>query len=306
MKQLIGRQDCVYAQGGVGKTSIIGTLAEWLHKKGLRTLVFSADGGGVGPLEPHVHAGFLDFYQMDQHPSPFYWMDQIVSGFRPEDPLDPKTKWHQIDFSGEKVGAICGEGLTSWGNVLMDWAKAEHAQGRQIGQMEGTQLFFQDQETKTKYGSNTPAHFGIAQSQLGTYVAKARRLWSKGLGQILWTATEEKAELKKGQGASTENKPAVYGPKMPGQAATAQCSFWFTGVLHLDVVNPQKQPDGSIRGERKLFLDQHYSQGDPTPYLAKVNVNPKGKMPMVLGADFGLFLDELSAANRRALEAIQK
>lgn len=293
---------CLYAQGGVGKTTQIYKLAKYLWDKGeQKTIVFSADGGGLGTLKPGVDAGFIEFYQMDAMPSPFVWMDKVVGGNRPVDVFDPKTKWDPIDFEKEKIGALCNEGLTSWGQILLDWARDEHAEGRQVGQMEGGKLFFKDGDMKL--GANTPAHYGIGQSYLGTFVARSRRLWAKGLPNILWTALEQKAELKGGSAATFEAKSMAYGPKLPGQAATGQCIPWFTHVIHLDVVKPSKQADGSIKGERKLFLDQHYAENDPTPYLAKVNVNPEGKMPMVLGADLGLMLGEMERAEARALEA---
>lgn len=296
---------CLYAQGGVGKTTQIYKLAKHLHKtSGLKTVVFSADGGGLGTLKPGVDAGFIEFYQMDALPSPFIWMDQAVAGRRPVDVFDPKTKWTDIKFEEEKIGLVANEGLTSWGQILLDWARDEHAEGRQVGQMEGNKLFFKDGDMKL--GANTPAHYGIGQSYLGTFVARARRLWAKGLPNILWTALEQKAELKNNSAAGFEGKGFAYGPKMPGQAATGQCIPWFTHVLHLDVVSPKKQADGSISGERKLFLDQHYADGDPTPYLAKVNVNPDGKMPKVLEADFGKFFIEMGLAEERALKEALK
>lgn len=292
---------CIYAQGGVGKSSLLESLAQHLHRtEGLRTIVFSADGGGVGPMEPAIESGALTFYQMDAFPNPFNWMNQIVSGNIPLDPNDPKTKWRPINFAEEKVGAICNEGLTSWGQILLDWARDEHAEGRQIGQMEGNKLFFKDGEMKL--GANTPAHYGIGQSYLGTFVAKARRLWSRGLQNIVWTAIESKVELKKDQAASVEGKATAYGPKLPGTAATAQCIPWFTHVLHLDVVNPKKDPKtGAVEGERRLFLNQHYAEGDPTPYLAKVAVNPRGKLPLSIPADMSVFFKELAEANKRAM-----
>lgn len=299
---LPNKQLAVYGAGGVGKTGQLYSLAKWLWvSHGLKTMVVTADGGDGGQggvLGPGIDMGAIKFYRSDVYPNPIHRMNQFVCGEAPLEPGNPQSKWAPVDFVKEGIGALCIEGLTSWGQVILDWSRDEHAKGNQIGQMEGSKLFFNDGDFKM--GINTPVHFGIGQSYLGTFVNKAKRLWEKGLPIIVWTALESKVELKGNASQAQDSRPTAYGPKLPGSAATAMCIPWFTDVLHLDVVDPKKQPDGTILGDRKLFLTQHYATNDPTPYLAKNSVCVDGKMPTVIPPNLGLFFEEMAKANERA------
>lgn len=301
-------QACLYAGWGIGKTSLLGEHAKYLWtEKGLKTLVFSSDTGGDGPLEEGkaagaIHCFYTDIYQNSQ----FVLMNKIVKGYRPPEQGAPLKDWKLIkSFSEEGYGALWIEGLTSWGSAMLRWAATQQASGQAIGQMDkDSKLNFKDGDDVI--GLNNPVHYGIAQQELEKKVSEAKALWLRGLPFIGWTALEEKAELKGKANTSFESKPFAYGPKMPGQAATAQCGSWFTDVLHLDVVNPKKQEDGTILGERRLFLQPHYAPGDPTPYFAKCSVSPDGKMPASIKPSMKTFVEELEKAHGKAAEGWQR
>ena len=303
------KQICLYSGWGIGKTSLLYDLAKFLWvEKGLRTLVYTSDTGGAGPLAAGVSAGAIEVVYTDLYTkNQFNMMDLVVQGFAPPEKGAPLKAWKKVDFKKEGYGAVCIEGLTSWGQGIMRWAGDKHAQGVQIGMMKtGEGMLFKDGEDEkggggSKYGLNTQVHYGIAQQELARKVAEAKKLWSE-LDLVVWTALETKVELKKDQNLGLDGKPMAYGPMMPGQAATAQCGSWFTDVLHLDVVDPKKQPDGTILGERKLFLGPHYGAGDPTPYFAKVSVSPDGKMPSCINPSFATYFSELDKALKKASE----
>lgn len=302
------KQMVVYAGWGIGKTCMIYDLAKHLwNTRGLKTLVYTSDTGGAGPLAAGVAAGAIEIVYTDLYTkNQFNMMDLVVRGFKPPTKGAPLKDWKKVDFKAEGIGAICIEGLTSWGQGIMRWAADKHANGVQIGMMKtGEGMSFKDGEDEkgaggVKYGLNTQVHYGIAQEDLAKRVADAKKLWAE-VDLILWTALETKVELKKDSSVQVDGKPMAYGPKMPGQAATAQCGSWFTDVLHLDVIDPKKQPDGTILGERRLFLGPHYGEGDPTPYFAKVSVSPDGKMPTSIKPTFEEYFKELDKANLKAM-----
>lgn len=296
----MNKQICLYGGPGVGKTSAIRTLAKHLWKtKQQKTLVVTFDGGGAGPLEAGVKAGAIELIQLPIPKSPFVTFKRLAQGFRPED--SSMLKWKKIDWQKENIGAYVHEGLPAWSSAIMDWARDKHANGIQIGQMDGGKLgFFEDGEgvDKVKLGSNTMTHYGIAQSYMKTFIHDIKNLWQEGLENILWTALECKSLI------DTQDKGPVpaYGPLFVGNAATKVCTPWFTHIIHLDIVNARPMPNGTISGDRKFFMDWHKTANDPIPYVGKFSVDPDGKAPTVIDPDFGVFFNELEKANKLALE----
>jgi hypothetical protein len=295
----------LYGAGGVGKTSAMAGYAKFLWKTtGQKALIFSADPGGYGPFEEGAKAGAVEFHYMRDFPNPMTRMRDIVVGRRPgADPKDPKAPWTPVDFAAEKIGFLGIEGLTSWSEVMLNWAIDEHSKGRQVGQMDGKSMFFKDEEST--WGASTQAHYGIAQDYMRKFVGTATQLWRQ-LNTIIWTALETKTTLKDASVVAEGGKGQAYGPKLAGTAATGLCIPWFTDVIHIDRVGASKQADGTLDGERKFFLDQHYAPGDPIPYLAKASVSPDGKMPKVLAPSFEIFFNELSKAAAKDAEGWKK
>jgi hypothetical protein len=297
----------LYGGWGMGKTSLLAGLAKYLWtKKGLKTLLYTSDTGGAGPFDPAVAAGAAEVIYTDAYAdSQFNMMDLVCRGFKPPAVGAPLKEWVKVDFKASGIAAMMIEGLTSWGQGILDWAAKEHGAGRQVGVMDKDgKLNFKDGDTV--YGLSNQGHIYIAQLEIAKKVAQAKRLLSSPTGPelIVWTALETKVELKKDANIGFENKPYAYGPQLPGQAATAKCGSWFTDVLHLDLIN-QKKVMGSdkvevITGDRRLFLQPHYAAQDPTPYYAKTSVNPDGKMPASCEPSFQVFLEELEKANQRA------
>lgn len=295
----MNKQLVVYGGPGIGKTNTVASLAKWLWKKQQkRTLVVTLDGGGAGPLQPGIDAGAIELVQ-GYPKNPFVSLTRLSQGYKPimEEGSSDFKKWVKVDWKKEGFGALCMEGLTSWGDCILDWAREKHASGEQIGAMDGEKMgFFSDGEggDKIKLGANTMAHYSIAQSYLRTFVDRHKALWDQGCPIIMWTALEMRSQ--------DENKVPVYGPHLAGKAASGTCIRWFTDVLHLSVVDPKKQPDGSIRGDRRIFLENHFEPGDPVPFRAKSSAPSEGKMPSVISPDMGVFFEELERANGRALE----
>lgn len=297
------KQIALYASGGVGKTNMLATLAKHIWKTTQKkTRVITVDGGGVGPLSVGIELGAVEALQCDSWPFPFRYMDLLSRGFWPLNPksaepwktLAPPEK--QPDWGS--VGAYAVEGMTAVGTVLMNTMRDRRANGEQIGAMDGKNLGnFSDGDDsgKVKLGSNTMTDYGTAQSYLHTYVKNFRQLWSKGMPLVVWTALELKA--------TDDTKTLVYGPMLVGRAATATCIPWFTDVLHLDIIDPKKQADGTVLGSRKVFLSNHYANNDPVPFLAKTSANRDGKMPTIIEPDFKVFFEEIAKANTLAKKA---
>jgi hypothetical protein len=296
------KQILLYGAGGVGKTNMLATLAKHLWKtQKKKTRVITVDGGGIGPLSVGIEMGAVEAIQCDSWQYPFRYFDLLSRGFWPSGPVGP-DQWKTLQPTDKQkdwaeVGAICVEGITATGLVLMNYMRDRRANGEQIGAMDGKSLgMFKDGTVADggvlNLGSNTMTDYGTSQSYLHTYVKNFRQLWAKGMPLVVWTALELKA--------TDDSKTPVYGPMLPGKAATAACIPWFTDVLHLDVIDPKKQADGTMLGQRKVFLSNHYANTDPVPFLAKTSANRDGAMPNIIEPDFRIFFEQIDLANEKA------
>lgn len=207
---------------------------------------------------------------------------------------------------GDSVGAIAFEGLTAFGDLVMESMSKRTAQGEDIGPQAAHTKFedgsFTNEagvEKKFMIGSNSPAHFGIAQDHIHGWVKNSKLLPVK---QVCWTALEQKAEEGGMKGGGR-----IYAPSIPGKAASGKCLSWFTDVIHMDLLSKGKDPSGIEQLERKFFLTPHYAPDDPlVPYKAKVSAPAQGLMPKTLEPDFRVFFAELKKAHARTKEALDK
>jgi hypothetical protein len=328
----------IYAQGGMGKSTLGAQAAAYVHKKfGMKTRVVNADGGGtVNAHAPLIEMGVVSMWNIDlwDEKSTFYNIEQASKGYWPEDVTEPNSpllppfeSYKECPLCKDNVGAkgfnlppkcaSCGKILPAGtfckgktvilpsfegvGAVIFEGFTSfgEVLMRRlQKANPEGGRSIVDEGFKITAPGQQ---HYGDAQAYLGKYVAHSKNI---PVELVMWTALENRGD--------DDGKP-VYGPKGPGQALTAACIPWFTDVIHLDGIPKvdkagriEKDENGLEMVDRKLFLANHFPPDNKMyQFRAKTSSTLEGNMPTVMdfpakGNTFARFMDELTAAKQRA------
>jgi len=185
----------------------------------------------------------------------------------------------------DKVGLVVFEGMTSFGELLLQRLKKIDSGGGNV---------LNDNGYKIAQGGQN--HYLLAQRAISEAVTNVRQI---PVDLVLWTALEIRAD--------DDGKP-LYGPQGPGKKLTALCIPWFTSVLHLDGVAKRatggtlvKDSAGMEILERKLFLAPHFPQDAPTQrFAAKTSAPFGGDMPLVIEPSMHVFFAELEKAKLKA------
>ena len=145
------------------------------------------------------------------------------------------------------------EGLTAFGDKMLANVGYRIAKGERMG--EDAPIKFTD--GSAFIGGANRAGYMMAQMRLRDAVEASRSL----PGQfVIWTATKELGvDDDRGQ-----SKVKVYGPKLPGKAATADVPRWFGNTFALHNWN----------GQRRLHLTEFRESADEPPTLAKTRIPP--------------------------------
>jgi hypothetical protein len=234
----------IFADSGDGKTTQTGCLAEKLFvEKGLRTRVYSADGGGWDPVKPYVEAGVMEIVDLTAVPRPWEWVNKIVQGMVPVG----GGKW-EVKLDG--IGMVVYEGLTGIGDVLMQDLPEQASNGVNIGGSANVNFTQGD----TKVGGNNVAHFGVVQSRIASAVGQSQRL---DMDYVVWTALARR-------GQDQDNLSTILGPQAVGKALTSEIPRWFSYTFRLMVV--PGNPLLKTKTEYRLYVRDHM---DPTAAGAK-------------------------------------
>lgn len=129
-----------------------------------------------------------------------------------------------------------------------------------------------------RFGSSSEGQYGFTQNRVYGWIANIRAIPDQVVPAIATFHTELSKESKRGAG------DLHYGPKIPGQAGTAEVSKKLGNLLHA-VREPFSKED--TRLVYRLYLNNHYNEysGDKIPYVAKHRGTPDG-MPQFLEDGF--------------------
>lgn len=196
----------MYGRTRSGKTSQITELAEYVYATlGLKTLVYSIDKGGVGPLMPFVELGIIDLV-LQEETNPFMFLAKVSRG----QVRDTNGKWVPADLS--KYGLIAIESFTGFGDAIMNNMAEQAAQGINIGGQANVSFSVTSDGETMKVGGSNMAHYGVAQTRLLDEFLRSQKL---NVPYIMWTASASKEEDQNFGGK-------VIGPAGPGKALTAE------------------------------------------------------------------------------------
>ena len=195
----------MYGRTRSGKTSQITELADHIKATtGKKSLVYSIDKGGIGPLLPYVDLGVIDLVQQDET-NPWMFLAKVSRG-----QVRDKGKWVPADLT--QYGQVAIESFTGFGDAFMNNMAEQAAQGINIGGGANVSFSVTSDGETMKIGGSNMAHYGIAQSKLLDEFWRSQKL---DVPYLVWTASASKEEDQNFGGK-------VIGPAGPGKALTAE------------------------------------------------------------------------------------
>jgi hypothetical protein len=213
----------MYSRSRGGKTTQIAELAEYVYKTtGKKTLVYSIDKGGIGPMIPHIEVGMVDLVLLENS-DPWIFLSKLSKGHV----RDASGKWVEADLS--KYGMIANESLTGFGDAFMNSLADKSAQGVNIGGQANVSFNIQDGTESLKIGGSNMAHYNVVQTRILDEVWRSQKL---NVPYIVWTASASKEDDENAGGK-------VIGPAVVGKKLTAEMPRHFDLTFRLDCLPAQ-------------------------------------------------------------------
>jgi len=253
------KADLIYGATGTGKTENIGRISDWvLNRYGKLTRMVSADGGGLGGIRGRRDSGQIEFWPIGMWKDPIAAMYRAVRGWWPLRVNDPESPLVPPDAgTWEVYGFGAFEGLTSWGDKIIDTLKAKKASLSQDPSYTWS-------EGGVEFSGGNMTYFGFAQDNLQAFVGASHTL---GYEKILWTAQESRGDDQAGA--------KVFGPAIAGKKAIGKAGGWFLNVWHMDIVPTGAQVKDTKTGQliqevkHVLFINTHVDPATMTPFPCK-------------------------------------
>lgn len=213
----------MYSRSRGGKTSLIGELAEQVKTKlNLKSLVYSIDKGGTGPLQPYIDLGIVDLIEQEDT-DPWYFMNMAAKGM-----VRSGATWVQAKI--EDYGMVAFESMTGFADAFMNSLAEKAAQGVNIGGQANISFVIQgDANQSLKIGGSNMAHYNVVQTRILDEVWKSQKL---NVPYIVWTASASKED-------DTNAGGKVIGPQVVGKALTAELPRHFDLTFRLDCLPSQ-------------------------------------------------------------------
>lgn len=281
----------MYSRSRGGKTTQIGELAKHLYKTtGLKSLVYSIDRGGVGPIMPYVNLGIIDLVEQEGS-DPWIFMDKAATGHV----RDSSGKWIKADLSRYAMAAF--ESMTGFSDAFMNDLALKSANGVNIGGAANVGFTVSGDNETMKIGGNNMGHYNVVQTRILDEVWKSQKL---SIPYVVWTA-----------GASRDEDPnasgKVIGPAVAGKALTAEMPRHFDLTFRLDCTPAQQgKPERHILylgNSVDIAAGNAVGLGNTREPLAK-GVDP---LPATIEpADIVKALDLIDKAEKQATEIIKK
>lgn len=162
------------------------------------------------------------------------------------------------DIRLKEVGAYIYEGLTEFGAMMMSNLSIRAAKGENTG----GDIPVRFKDGQMDIGSPTRGHYGTAQSQLKNRVGESKHL---PVDYVWWTAGRE-------DGKDDDRGILVFGPKLPGHAATSDVPRWFGTTLSACSV-----PVENGNNEYRLYLQKYLQTW--IPLIAKTENVVNNRIP---------------------------
>jgi hypothetical protein len=212
----------MYSRSRGGKTTQLAELAKYVKKTtGLKTLVYSIDKGGIGPMIPLIELGVIDLVEQE-NTNPWIFMNKASSGS-----IREGAKWVKADLT--KYGMIGYESMTGFSDAFMNDLALQASNGVNIGGAAGVSFTVTGDGESMKVGGNNMSHYNVVQMKILDEVWRSQK---NNVPYIVWTA-----------GASRDEDPnssgKVIGPAIAGKALTAEMLRHFDLTFRLDCLPAQ-------------------------------------------------------------------
>lgn len=211
------RTICMYARSRGGKTSQLGELAEFIRvQTGKKSLVYSIDKGGIGPLIPLMDLGIVDLVEQE-NTDPWIFMNKAATAHVREG-----GKWVKAALAD--YGMIAYESLTGFSDAFMNDLALKAANGVNIGGAANVGFNVSGDGETIKVGGNNMGHYNVVQNRI------LSELWvsqKNDVPYIVWTASASRDDDPNASGK-------VIGPAIAGKAMTAELLRHFDLTFRLD------------------------------------------------------------------------
>lgn len=213
----------LYGRTGSGKSSQLAELAE--HVKvttGKKSLIYTIDKGGTGPLLPLVELGVIDLVSQEET-DPFMFLAKASRG----QVRDKLGKWVPTDLN--QYGMVANESFTGFSDALMNNLAEKAAQGINIGGQANISFNISSDGETMKVGGSNMAHYGVCQTRMLDEFWRSQKL---NVPFVVWTAGVSKED-------DTTSTTKVIGPAGPGKALTPELPRHVDLCLRIDNVPAQ-------------------------------------------------------------------
>lgn len=212
----------MYSRSRGGKTTLLAELAE--HVKvtlGKKSLIYSIDKGGIGPMVPMIDLGIIDLVEQEDT-DPWIFMNKVSTG-----QVRREGKWVKADLS--QYGMVGIESMTGFSDAFMNDLALKAAQGINIGGASNVGFTVSGDGESLKIGGNNMGHYNVVQMRILDEVWRSQRL---SIPYLAWTASASRDEDPNASGK-------VIGPAIAGKALTAEMLRHFDLTFRLDCLPAQ-------------------------------------------------------------------
>lgn len=246
------RADLLWGESGSGKDVNLWMAVYYMAKvKGKKSLLLSGESLGTG-MQLAQKAGLVDVISLSGQDRPLDIMAGILKGRKWPKKIESKTgtrldfKSAEAEVDPEEAGLLIINSMTS----IADQFKLEMAQeGRvRLPMSPGKDKYYVVIDGKPLTGS-APTHIGFIHDRVYEYVVASTYFETE---RVLWTGRQSLGaigEKKDKEGNVIKVGIPVFGPDLPGSAATHRVTGWFGGAYHLDKVKV-----GTVKDEREDAL----------------------------------------------------
>jgi hypothetical protein len=279
----------MYARSRGGKTTLIAELAE--HVKvtlGKKSLVYSIDKGGIGPMVPMIDLGVIDLVEQGDT-DPWIFMNKVSTGMV----RDEKGKWVKADLA--TYGMVAIESMTGFSDAFMNSLAEKSAQGINIGGAANIGFTVSGDGEAVKIGGNNMGHYNVVQNRVLDEVWRSQKL---PVEFLVWTASVSRDDDPNSSGK-------VIGPAIAGKALTGEMLRHFDLTFRLDCL-----PSQQGKAERHLLYlgnSVDVAAGNAVSLgNTRVPLGAKELPPFIEPASLVKALELISGAEAEAKEVVKK
>jgi len=264
---------CIYGLTGAGKTTQAKEMARVIRKfvgedKHMRLVSANADGWKV--IQPAVDLGIVNPTWLLSRKEDRQWLyNRVTQGWWPLNPQDPESPLippHQQKDLAQVGGTFFDSGTDFADDMMSMGVKKEAASSTyRMSASEPAHKYSEGPKgDEDSFGAPGKAHYGVVQNRIGDFIKQSRNLPNQF---IIWTFLEDR-------GKDPSRGTPIYGPDLPGQALGGKVPSWFGRTIRL---SSHLTSDGNVR---RMWLHNHYQQGDPVPYLANARDYIDAPLPL--------------------------